>query len=255
MSKPRGCFVHRATGNKKLKEQVAVELSFFNSNIQLLKEELSEMNSSVEVYQHDKWVSHWASCLSFRSLIWLLRGEGWGWGWGGVLKEFCGGVVTWSLANDRPFKPVCLERQYCLCCLSVILPLSHLRIFFSAVLLVSLCFFLPPLSSPLPPPPHTHNPLLPFSVYFTPDPPPLSTLPPYLCVCVMPLPLSLSPSVTLSLSVTLSPSVTLCAWPSSLSLPPPPPRSPSPLPHDRVPVCLSGLSVYTSLPPVSACLT
>ena len=54
MSRTRHCFVHRATGNKKLKEQVAVELSFFNSNIQLLKEELSEMNSSVEVYQHDK---------------------------------------------------------------------------------------------------------------------------------------------------------------------------------------------------------
>ncbi|KAK7114719.1 rhophilin-1-like [Littorina saxatilis] len=45
--------LYRATGNKKLKEQVAVELSFFNSNIQLLKEELSEMNSSMEVYQHD----------------------------------------------------------------------------------------------------------------------------------------------------------------------------------------------------------
>nr|KAG5712634.1 hypothetical protein BaRGS_029689 [Batillaria attramentaria] len=47
--------LYRATGNKKLKEQVAVELSFFNSNIQLLKEELSELNSSMEVYQHDKW--------------------------------------------------------------------------------------------------------------------------------------------------------------------------------------------------------
>ncbi|GAB1603770.1 rhophilin-2-B-like isoform X1 [Argonauta hians] len=42
----------RATGNKKLKELVAIELSFFNSNIQLLKEELSEMNSSVDIYQH-----------------------------------------------------------------------------------------------------------------------------------------------------------------------------------------------------------
>lgn len=45
--------LYRATGNKKLKEQVAVELSFFNSNIQLLKEELSELNSSMDVYQHE----------------------------------------------------------------------------------------------------------------------------------------------------------------------------------------------------------
>ncbi|PVD20306.1 hypothetical protein C0Q70_18460 [Pomacea canaliculata] len=48
----------RATGNKKLKEQVAVELSFFNSNIQLLKEELSELNSSVHIYQHDNCVKY-----------------------------------------------------------------------------------------------------------------------------------------------------------------------------------------------------
>ena len=44
----------RATQNKRLKQLVAVELSFFNSNIQLLKEELSELNSSVNIYQHDK---------------------------------------------------------------------------------------------------------------------------------------------------------------------------------------------------------
>ncbi|KAK3085289.1 hypothetical protein FSP39_001133 [Pinctada imbricata] len=43
----------RATANKRLKELVAVELSFFNSNIQLLKEELSDLNSDVIVYQHE----------------------------------------------------------------------------------------------------------------------------------------------------------------------------------------------------------
>jgi hypothetical protein len=41
----------RATTNKKLKETVALELSFVNSNLQLLKEQLAELNSSVEVYQ------------------------------------------------------------------------------------------------------------------------------------------------------------------------------------------------------------
>lgn len=40
-----------ATNNKKMKEQVTMELQFFNSNLQLLKEQLSELNSSVEIYQ------------------------------------------------------------------------------------------------------------------------------------------------------------------------------------------------------------
>jgi hypothetical protein len=34
-----------------MKETVALELSFVNSNLQLLKEQLAELNSSVEVYQ------------------------------------------------------------------------------------------------------------------------------------------------------------------------------------------------------------
>lgn len=40
-----------ATHNKRMKEQVALELQFVNSNLQLLKEQLAELNSSVEVYQ------------------------------------------------------------------------------------------------------------------------------------------------------------------------------------------------------------
>uniref|UniRef100_UPI00398F8781 rhophilin-1 isoform X1 n=2 Tax=Pristiophorus japonicus TaxID=55135 RepID=UPI00398F8781 len=44
----------RATTNNKVKETVALELSFVNSNLQLLKEELEELNSSVEVYQNEK---------------------------------------------------------------------------------------------------------------------------------------------------------------------------------------------------------
>lgn len=43
----------KATTNKKLKETVAIELSFVNSNLQLLKEQLAELNSSVELYQSD----------------------------------------------------------------------------------------------------------------------------------------------------------------------------------------------------------
>ena len=41
----------RATNNKKLRETVALELSFLNSNLQLLKEELAQLNSNIEVYQ------------------------------------------------------------------------------------------------------------------------------------------------------------------------------------------------------------
>lgn len=76
--------LYRATGNKKLKEQVAVELSFFNSNIQLLKEELCEMNSSVEVYQHD-------NCSKYTPMIPL------------GLKE------TKELDFSVPFKDVIME--------------------------------------------------------------------------------------------------------------------------------------------------
>ena len=41
----------RATTDKKTQDRVSLELSFVNSNLQLLKSELSELNSSVEVYQ------------------------------------------------------------------------------------------------------------------------------------------------------------------------------------------------------------
>ncbi|MED6289308.1 hypothetical protein CHARACLAT_001575 [Characodon lateralis] len=41
----------RATTNNKVKETVALELSFVNSNLQLLKEELEELNSNMEIYQ------------------------------------------------------------------------------------------------------------------------------------------------------------------------------------------------------------
>ena len=34
-----------------MRETVALELSFVNSNLQLLKEQLAELNSSVELYQ------------------------------------------------------------------------------------------------------------------------------------------------------------------------------------------------------------
>ncbi len=46
-------FFNRATTNKKMKETVALELSFVNSNLQLLKEQLAELNSSVELYQNE----------------------------------------------------------------------------------------------------------------------------------------------------------------------------------------------------------
>ena len=46
---------NRATNNKKLRETVALELSFVNSNLQLLKEQLAELNSSVEVYQDPEY--------------------------------------------------------------------------------------------------------------------------------------------------------------------------------------------------------
>ncbi|XP_038078825.1 rhophilin-1-like [Patiria miniata] len=46
----------KAASNRKIKEQVAMELSFVNSNLQLLKEELAEINSEVEAYQNDTFL-------------------------------------------------------------------------------------------------------------------------------------------------------------------------------------------------------
>ncbi|GFY47371.1 rhophilin-2, partial [Trichonephila inaurata madagascariensis] len=42
-----------ATTNKKLKETIALELSFVNSSLQLLKEQLADLNSSVQLYQNN----------------------------------------------------------------------------------------------------------------------------------------------------------------------------------------------------------
>ncbi|XP_055949723.1 rhophilin-2-like isoform X1 [Argiope bruennichi] len=44
--------LYKVTTNKKLRETVALELSFVNSNLQLLKEQLADLNSSVNIYQN-----------------------------------------------------------------------------------------------------------------------------------------------------------------------------------------------------------
>lgn len=46
--------VCRATSNSKVKEMVLLELSYVNSNLQLLMSELEGLNSSVEVYQNNQ---------------------------------------------------------------------------------------------------------------------------------------------------------------------------------------------------------
>jgi len=43
--------LYRVSKDAKTKENVSLELSFVNSNLQLLKEQLAELNSSVELYQ------------------------------------------------------------------------------------------------------------------------------------------------------------------------------------------------------------
>ncbi|KAH8238483.1 hypothetical protein KR032_007369 [Drosophila birchii] len=49
--------LYKATTNRKLRDTVALELSFVNSNLQLLKEQLAELNSSVEIYQSESFNS------------------------------------------------------------------------------------------------------------------------------------------------------------------------------------------------------
>ena len=43
--------LYRATTDTKTRETVSLELRFVNSNLQLLKEQLAELNSSMELYQ------------------------------------------------------------------------------------------------------------------------------------------------------------------------------------------------------------
>ncbi|XP_039255270.2 rhophilin-2-B-like [Styela clava] len=45
--------LYNATSNNKVKDTVALELSFFNSNLQLLKDELSLLNSHLTPYQNE----------------------------------------------------------------------------------------------------------------------------------------------------------------------------------------------------------
>jgi len=63
----QSCFP-RASSNQKVKETVALELSFVNSNLQLLKEELEELNSSMNIYQTERLVTHHATFTVFVNL-------------------------------------------------------------------------------------------------------------------------------------------------------------------------------------------
>lgn len=76
--------LYKATSNKKLKETINLELSFMNSTLQLLKEQLSELNSAVDVYQHEKYEnnlrnSNW--CLIEFSMLkaWRIFTDGPSW--------------------------------------------------------------------------------------------------------------------------------------------------------------------------------
>lgn len=57
----------RATSNTWVRETVALELSYVNSNLQLLKEELAELSSSVDVDQPEGWET------PYTSYVWRVR--------------------------------------------------------------------------------------------------------------------------------------------------------------------------------------
>lgn len=77
--------LYKATSNKKLKETINLELSFMNSTLQLLKEQLSELNSAVDVYQHEKYANSLSSsnrwCLIEFSMLkaWRIFANGSPW--------------------------------------------------------------------------------------------------------------------------------------------------------------------------------
>lgn len=68
----KSCFP-RASSNQKVKETVALELSFVNSNLQLLKEELEELNSSMNVYQTERFFTVFTTHDSFNMVYLVTR--------------------------------------------------------------------------------------------------------------------------------------------------------------------------------------
>ena len=66
--------VCRASSNNKVKEMVMLELSYVNSNLQLLMGQLEGLNSSVEVYQNTQYVQRRFSPLPHRFVqgIWVM---------------------------------------------------------------------------------------------------------------------------------------------------------------------------------------
>lgn len=49
-------FFLRITNDRKTKLAAKTELSFANSQLDLLKEELEGINSTLDVYQFDRWI-------------------------------------------------------------------------------------------------------------------------------------------------------------------------------------------------------
>lgn len=96
----------RATSNHKVKETVALELSYVNSNLQLLKEELEELNSCMDVYQNERWV--------LRALVAGEQetGEGWGMGQIGQKQFFNMGTSTFHPPNSRAFPKRSLKEVF-----------------------------------------------------------------------------------------------------------------------------------------------
>lgn len=56
-----------------MKDTIALELSFVNSNLQLLKEKLSELNSSVEIYQHERFVDLFLLKYVFETYFFFIK--------------------------------------------------------------------------------------------------------------------------------------------------------------------------------------
>lgn len=67
----------RATRNTWVRETVALELSYVNSNLQLLKEELAELSSSIDVDQPEGCETpDWAHAYKCRGHTWVVGASG-----------------------------------------------------------------------------------------------------------------------------------------------------------------------------------
>lgn len=63
----------RATTDPRLKQQISLELSFVDSNIKVLRDQLAELNTAVHAYQNDRCLLNLIAITNYDSKLYKDR--------------------------------------------------------------------------------------------------------------------------------------------------------------------------------------